>query len=727
MSSRRPSTLRRISTHTHALALLPVPTVSWRNTSSLSLGCVSCLIIYLLIVVSLLLSVDAPTSTTHFTDDVAFRAAWVTVTQIPLVFFLSTKRGPINILAAISYEKMSWLHKWVGRLVFISATTHVTIMKSSIPMANILLSNDKDATVVRYGIGSYFILVWIVISSILPVREWSYRAFYINHWISTLAFLMIILQHVPKHATAPIYLAFSIVAIDKISIIVRFLTTNVSVRSLKPRLAKFRRAPGRAMLIAGYAVEMLEPHNLSVLTDVEESMTTIRICNVRMKWRPGQHIRLYLPALGAFEMHPFTPANCSNIATPPPLPPRRSQDMERQRSASSIASSRQSSDMLLMIRARSGLTRRLKEFHTEWLKLPCPNATVSSTETSLTAYVDGPYGNSPHWEDYENLVLVATSTGVSFSLSIMDYLEQLCFSDVTKLKTQSIRFVWMVRHIDPQFEASVAELLKRYSPMLRDSGVRMEVDLYVTCQRSEMKPIMTQIDLFAHLRPRLSRYGSGDRTLTIRNPDEIYDEWEEEERQWAEMEALEEAQMKELDPFQDAYEVNSNYSNNNYDNNAGAAYEGEGYASSESSTLLNDTNEQQEQRHSDTPSDVRLTTDETTGLSESRPLSSPIHSPLLPKRNSETTCQCALLQYQRQKLHHSAKTSFDSTSFGTRPNIAHTVISAINSDQHKNSMVAVCANSAVSRQVNKAVSAAKFAFARGQRATDVEVFTEGFS
>jgi hypothetical protein len=697
-----------------------------RTPTRLSVGKVAALVAYSLTVVALLLSVDAPKSTPHFVDDVAFRAAWVTVTQIPLVFLLSSKHGFLNVLANVSYERVSYLHRWAGRMIFVSATTHVVIMKSSISIMDILFSQDKGATVVRYGIGSYFLLIWIAFSSIFPVRRWSYRAFYINHWISTLAFLMLVIQHVPKHAMTPIYVAFGFVAIDKTSTLVLFARTNVSVRPMKSRLAKFRRGPGRARLIAGFQVEMLEPHILSASAEIVESATTIRICNVPLQWRPGQHIRLYLPAMGAFELHPFTPANCPSIAVPPPLPPRRSEDLERQGSPSSMPPSRQSSDILLMIRAHEGLTQRLKNFHTEWLSLPCPNATISPT-TTLTAYVDGPYGTPPSWESCENLILVVTSTGVSFALSILDYLEQLCLSNESEMRTQVIRFVWTVRHIDPQFEATVAEMLRRFSTILKDSGVRIETELYVTCQEAELETTVLQVDQFAHLRPRLPRYGSGDRSLTIRNPDEIYDEWEEEERQWAEMEALEESQMHQVDPFEDENEVSSVCCD---DDATARGYDGEGYASSECSTLLDGTDEQRERSHSNTCAEVRLTVDETTALTHSRSsLSPPVCSPLQPRHDmrKKKTCECALIQYQREKLHSSRRPLFDSSSYGRRPDISCIVTSALSSDQYSNSMVAVCANDAVSRHARIAVSQAKIAFARGQRATDVDMFLEGLT
>ncbi|KAJ4380370.1 ferric-chelate reductase Frp1 [Didymella sp. IMI 355093] len=166
--------------------------------------------------------------------------------------------------------------------------------------------------------------------------------------------------------------------------------------------------------------------------------------------------------------------------------------------------------------------------------------------------------------------------------------------------------------------------LRRYGTILMDSGVRIETELHVTCVEAELKPSMSEIDQFAHLRHPLPRYGSGDRFLTIRNPDEIYDEWEEEERQWAEMEALEEMQMKQADPFEDVHEVNSVCG----DQDATVEdYENGDYAASEDSTLLNGISRQQERRNSNAFSDVRLIVDGTAALNRARPLSSPVHTP----------------------------------------------------------------------------------------------------
>jgi len=185
-------------------------------------------------------------------------------------------------------------------------------------------------------------------------------------------------------------------------------------------------------------------------------------------------------------------------------------------------------------------------------------------------------------------------------------------------------------------------------------------------------------------------------------------------------------QMQQIDSFEDANEVSSVCCD---EDTTTRGYDGEGYASSECSTLLNGTNEQQGRRHSNTFADGRLTVDETVALTHSRPVSSPVCSRLLPRRNmlKKKTCECALIQYQREKLHKPRRPLFDSSTYGRRPDTSCIVTSALSSDQYSSSMVAVCANGAVSRHARIAVSQAKLAFARGQRATDVEIFLEGFT
>jgi hypothetical protein len=65
----------------------------------------------------------------------------------------------------------------------------------------------------------------------LPLRRWSYRVFYVNHYVSTTLFLSIAVRHVPRYARAPIYLSAAILALDKLFTFCFFVWNNVSVKT----------------------------------------------------------------------------------------------------------------------------------------------------------------------------------------------------------------------------------------------------------------------------------------------------------------------------------------------------------------------------------------------------------------------------------------------------------------------------------------------------------------
>ncbi|KAH7077427.1 hypothetical protein FB567DRAFT_478254 [Paraphoma chrysanthemicola] len=688
-----------------AIALLPLTGLWRRLTSTPSVGRFLVLAAYTLLITFLLVSVDAPLNSAHFLDDVAFRAAWLTLTQLPLVYLLATKRGPLNFIARLSHERISFVHRWVARTLFACATVHVVIMKSSITTSDIMHSNEQGMQVVRYGIGAYTMLVWIVVSSIMPLRRWSHRAFYVNHYISTICFLAIAFQHVPTYARPSIYLATSIIALDKALVGYFFIHNNVSLSQPLRRFTKFRRGPGRARLVMGYPIQYCAPSiaALSLPSQSKDATTVLRIANVPITWKPGQHVRVYVPALGRWEMHPFTPANCS-VAQAPPLPPRK--DIEH-----GVVGQprRQTSDMLLLIKAKSGLTERLADHHRQWLSTPCPNATHPPPE-ELTAYIDGPYGSSPTWRSYDNLVLVATSTGVSFTLSILDHLEQQAFLGADDIRTRHIHFIWIVRHVDPAFETSVTEVLARYAITFREANIHLAVTMYTTCSSSliERAP---QPDVFAHLRPRLVQRISDKPALRIRHPDEIVEEWN-----------LEAAQAtEETDPFIGWDEYASPDSDQSEDGTLVNAQEPEGEYEEEKNEDearwmddVEDEDDEQTDRDERSRHDLSSTHDDAW-----RPNPPPQTDVSQERDPTEEGCQCALIQHQRRKLQH--KSDIATHVYGARPDLGQ-ILSTLADDG--SCMVAVCANDRVARDVRGEVSRMTIAHARGKRRGKVDVWIE---
>jgi len=53
------------------------------------------------------------------------RAGWIFISQLPVVVLLTTKNSLIGLLVGRGYEKLSYLHRWVGWVMFISVLFHV--------------------------------------------------------------------------------------------------------------------------------------------------------------------------------------------------------------------------------------------------------------------------------------------------------------------------------------------------------------------------------------------------------------------------------------------------------------------------------------------------------------------------------------------------------------------------------------------------------------------------
>ncbi|KAF1948189.1 hypothetical protein CC80DRAFT_459481, partial [Byssothecium circinans] len=680
--------------------LLPLPF----GLFGMSLGRVLAVAIYFNTIAALLLNVDAPSFSLHFVDDVAFRAAWVTVTQVPLVYFLATKRGPLQLFTGLSYERINWLHRWAGRILFICATTHMAIMMASISITDLISSHDRGMSVVRYGAGAYGTLMWIVASSILPLRRWSYRAFYLNHWICTLIFLGIVAKHVPAYARVPIYASFALVAIDKCVSAYKLLWHNVTIRTVKRKGLKLNKWSSKQVLAMGHPIKMMPPVvKNGIFSSAKESTTVIRLSDVPFSWKPGQHVRLYLPKLGTLELHPFTPATCSDISSSP-FPPNKATDSEFN-GLLHHDTDPSKNEMVLMIRTHSRLTKRLSEYHSEWLSTPCPNASRESS--SLTAYIDGPYGNPSKWEDYENIVLLASSTGVSFILSILDYLEQLCFDGQARLRTQRIHFIWTNRHIEPQFEATVTDLILKHTTLLRESDVRVHVEFYTTCLDSKLlvgSREMVEFDPFAHLRQPRRQHFMNRRLLRIRNPDNPED-WEEEEEEDEEHQH----EMKDIEPRISDVESHSSC---------------ETYVSS---TLLDNDYADRDDENDSLFSDLDSTIDELETSCWSRMPSLRLPRLSLSRYSQDTEiCSCALIRQQEKKFKPKPLPTFITKIYGSRPDVRAALEGAIPSTGVTKTMVAVCSNRGVVERARKCVTGMKWEVARGRREGSVNVYTEGF-
>ena len=396
------------------------PWIAW--TSPPPAGQSLSILIYCAII-TLFLTIDSIIQDAYYFERIAFRAAWVSVTQVPLIFLLA---GKINIagflLGASSYMDVNWMHRWVSRTLLVTVTIHGAFFIREWVRADFFSLELEMMPMVKYGLGMWGVLAWMNISSLLPLRRLCYEFFVLQHIVSNAVFLWLLHTHVPAYAAYNVWMAVAFVLLNRVSRFSVFLYRNVSF--WKRDGGQPRRRP------VGFSAE---------LRDLAGETTMVTISKVGFSWKPGQHIFLSCPAIAPLESHPFTISN---------LP-----EEGHQNGLSRIE---------LVIRARSGFTRRLLQ--------RARSAHIRSRAT--TVFVSGPFGKLPAWNTCENLVLISASTGASFTLSILKaVLKDPCC-------VRNIRCIVLVRHA-AHVEGYLPRLLAAAS-CTKASEVKLQINIAVT-------------------------------------------------------------------------------------------------------------------------------------------------------------------------------------------------------------------------------------------------------
>lgn len=164
-----------------------------------------------------------------------------------------------------------------------------------------------------------------------------------------------------------------------------------------------------------------------------------------LSWAPGQHFLINIPSISSVLTHPFTVASVCDSEAP----------------------TNSGRELVFFIRAKKGWTKDLWDtvanLTARGMKCP-PGEHIPGTPPQkgvlMKARVDGPFGSAARarWNDHSSVLLIAGGSGVSFALSILQYV-CMCMAgrDGRELggrpggygkagfKTQRVRFVWIVR------------------------------------------------------------------------------------------------------------------------------------------------------------------------------------------------------------------------------------------------------------------------------------------
>lgn len=127
------------------------------------------------------------------------RAGWIAVSQYPVAVLLASKNSLIGLLVGKGYEKLNYLHRWVGRLMFISIVFHVVSFRELITLNISAVIADISVVVkwTKMGIltqnmtgpmavtGSIALggVSFLAIGSLPAVRNRMWTVFSCSHWV----------------------------------------------------------------------------------------------------------------------------------------------------------------------------------------------------------------------------------------------------------------------------------------------------------------------------------------------------------------------------------------------------------------------------------------------------------------------------------------------------------------------------------------------------------------
>ncbi|KAJ4000746.1 hypothetical protein F5050DRAFT_1728597 [Lentinula boryana] len=450
------------------------------------------------------------------------RTGLIAFSLFPLCVLFALKAPPFAIFALsfttqVYFDKLAWLHRWSGRLIWLMTFLHVVLWSMQ------LLRDHRPTTgkigytyawqydKFIYGWLAFGLLTLLISVSSRFIRKAHYEVFYISHIVLVpLTLVMSALHHPPVGFWC--YLTLGIWAAERVwrgtwwlqmngffgrentaSVVIQPTTpVDPETQALHPWRHSTSYPPSSPYLDSRFSTyadgNLLAPASAIGYSPPPGfahaellSGATVRLTYITpgfLSWAPGQHFLINIPSVSRFLTHPFTTASICD------------------EQAASVAGRA----IVFLVRCRNGWTRDLwnhvatmvsrNQQHVQGEKLP--NGTVMpSTGVLLKMYADGPFGSAvrARWGEHSTVVIFVAGSGVSFGLSILEYV-CLCLAGrdgkylggrpggwASKgFNTRRVKFVWMIRefaHI--QWCASI---LRRCMAMIPSPG--LDVDIFVT-------------------------------------------------------------------------------------------------------------------------------------------------------------------------------------------------------------------------------------------------------
>ncbi|KAJ1302681.1 hypothetical protein OPQ81_002997 [Rhizoctonia solani] len=344
------------------------------------------------------------------------RPAHIAIAQIPILFILGTKNNILSYMLGKGYEKLNFVHRTVGRLLFMCATMHAIgqLIKYS---KHGVLGQVMKVPWVQAGLAAWVGLILVTFASIGIVRIKFYDFFLNSHMIGIFVFVVALHFHMP-------------------AVVIPYTLSGLAfyVVDLVFRACRMRIRP-------------------ATITAIDDQMTLIEVHDIDDGWRAGQHVWVrILQGDRSWESHPFTIANAPASNTP------------HVRNSKAYPSR----GLLLYARVSGDFTRALNADARQ----------TSGIKTNVI--VDGPYGGlgagTVDLADNRNVILVAGGGGASFTVSVLEDLVSRSLQQ--KACTKVVDFLWVVQEYGHLYWYMPA--IKQIILAADSSAISLRVHLYVT-------------------------------------------------------------------------------------------------------------------------------------------------------------------------------------------------------------------------------------------------------
>ncbi len=421
-------------------------TISFKRSGDLIIT-----ISYYLILLILFFSKLNPNKSVNY-ETFYFRAAWIAISQLPLLVALSTRQSILAYLTGSSPERLNYFHKMVARAFFVTASLHFGFAMRNWNLTNYASTEIKTNTQIKRGLGAYSILCWIIFSSFFPFRKMCYEFFVIQHIISLCCFIVMLCLHCPNYTYKILMPVVAIYLFDRCARLVCVLLINKGIFRFNKadKLTTRYHASVSTNLNSScsrFSIVKIKPNKRSVLED--ESNKFI------LSWSPGQYIFINFPTLSPHESHPFT-----------------------------IGSLPSDNEIILTIRERKGFTKKLYKYAEN-------NQSLDGSTQYLPVVIEGPYGRHRDFKQFDTSILLGAGSGMSFIFPIAVDIVRSALEDPIKVVTRQLKIILVVQFLKDlkHYDNYIDELLKSRREVYLKTGKKLvvTVHIYTTCESFEQK------------------------------------------------------------------------------------------------------------------------------------------------------------------------------------------------------------------------------------------------